>query len=1142
MDADAFIARWSASGGSERSNYQLFLAELCELLDVEHPDPAGDDNRHNAYVFERAITFDNRDGTQSTKFADLYKRGSFICETKQGVERRDQEELFSERAQAAAQRRRTGHGRRGTKGYELTMRRAVGQAEQYARHLPADEGRPPFLMVVDVGDRIELYSEFSQTGGAYTPFPDARSHRIKLTDLAQEEVRDTLRRVWTDPLSLDPSRRSAKVTRDIAGALAKLAKALEQAGHQPDQVAQFLMRCLFTMFAEDIGLLSENSFLDLLKSIDDPAHFQPVMQSLWRTMDEGGFSTDLRQTLKRFNGGLFAEQTALPLNRDQLDLMIEAASAKWNDVEPAIFGTLLERALDPVERHKLGAHYTPRAYVERLVVPTVVEPLREEWDAARVAAITLAEEGDTKGAAAELTRFHDRLCEVRVLDPACGSGNFLYVVLEHLKRIEGEVFDAYDELVGDRQIAFDLSHTVNPEQLLGIEINPRAAAIAELVLWIGYLQWHYRTRGKVDPPEPIIRDLHNIECRDAVLAYDHQEVLFDEKTGERLTIWDGRTTKPSPVTGREVPDESARVPQYRYINPRKAMWPAAEFVVGNPPFIGTRRMRLTLGDGYVDALVGAWPKMPENADYVMFWWHHAATLLQHSELARFGFITTNSFSQSFNRAAVRPFLEADNRVSIVFAIRDHPWIDSADGAGVRVAMTVAEAGEHNGLLAEQCSELKTQEGATTELEFRLGKITSDLRIGVSPASAVPLRSNQGVAFWGTKFYGDGFIVSAPFAEELREKQSGRTIARSFVSGRDLTGVPRRLMCLDCDGLDESTLRTNYPASYQHLLDTVKPVRQHNRRAFKRERWWIFGENQPGMRSAVDGITRFVATTETAKHRVFQNFDSSILAEGTVAVIALEDHWYLGVLSSRVHSIWSLAAGGTLESRPRYNKTVCFEPFPFPKASVPLRDRIGDLAEQLDAHRKARQAEHPKLTMTGMYNVLEKLRSGEDLTDKERTIHEQGLVSVLRQIHDDLDAAVAEAYGWPVDLSDEEILERLVALNHERAEEEKRGLVRWLRPEYQNPDGVTQKAAELADDAPAKTKATAKVKKRPWPKTLAEQAAAVGAVLATLGEPADEADIAKAFTRAKKDRIAELLATLAAIGKARVLDDGRFVAA
>src|SRR5690606_4323397 len=336
----------------------------------------------------------------------------------------------------------------------------------------------------------------------------------------------------------DSSRESARVTRQIADRLATLARSLEQGGFDAEAVAQFLMRCLFTMFAEDVKLLPAHSFRDLLaRHADDPDTAMRMLAQLWRDMDAGGFSAVLAGNVLKFNGKLFKQPDTLPLDRAQLDLLLEAAHADWKHVEPAIFGTLLERALSPKDRHKLGAHYTPRAYVERLVLPTVIEPLRKEWGEAQAAAGTLAAEDKPEAAIAELLRFHHRLCTVRVLDPACGSGNFLYVTLEHLKRLEGEVLNALDEL-GYQQadLALDreradatAGETVDPHNLLGIELNPRAAAIAEVVLWIGYLQWHFRTRGDVHPPQPVIRDFRNIENRDAVLAYDRVEFVTDER-------------------------------------------------------------------------------------------------------------------------------------------------------------------------------------------------------------------------------------------------------------------------------------------------------------------------------------------------------------------------------------------------------------------------------------------------------------------------------------------------------------------------------------------------------------------------------------------------------------------------------------
>ena len=325
------------------------------------------------------------------------------------------------------------------------------------------------------------------------------------------------------------------------------------------------------MFAEDVGLLpkvnNEGAFTGLLKTLKNtPEQFVPLVAELWKAMDEGQFSVAIRAQLPRFNGKLFKKPEVLPLDRSQIELLLEAAKADWSEVEPAIFGTLLESALDPLERHDLGAHYTPRAYVDRLVLPTVIEPLRADWHDTQTAALLLANEGKLKDAADLVRAWHHKLCTTRVLDPACGSGNFLYVTLEHMKRLEGEVLDTLAQL-GDTQQRLEVEGlTVDPHQFLGLEINPRAAAIAEMVLWIGYLQWHFRTQGSGLPPSPILRDFKNIECRDAVLACDAIDFATDA-SGQPLTRWDGRTTKPHPVTGELVPDETAQIPRERYTKP-----------------------------------------------------------------------------------------------------------------------------------------------------------------------------------------------------------------------------------------------------------------------------------------------------------------------------------------------------------------------------------------------------------------------------------------------------------------------------------------------------------------------------------------------------------------------------------------------
>lgn len=659
-----------------------------------------------------------------------------------------------------------------------------------------------------------------------------------------------------------------------------------------------------------------------------------------------------------------------------------------------------------------------------MVLPTIIEPLRAEWAEVQAAALTYKQQRKTKEAVAEIRKFHHQLCQTRVLDPACGSGNFLYVTLEHMKRLEGEVLEVLGSIV--KSGSFELEGlTVDPHQFLGMEINPRAAKIAEMVLWIGYLQWHFRTYGKVNPPEPVLRDFHNIEHRDALITYDAVELITDE-TGKPATRWDGLTYKTSPITGESIPDESAQAEQHRYRSPRKAEWPHADYIVGNPPFIGASTMRRALGDGYVDAVRSTWPEVPESADFVMHWWHIAAETVRGGQARRFGFITTNSIKQTFNRRVIQAQLEAKTPLSLAFAIPDHPWVDAADGAQVRIAMTVGAAGVQEGrLLLVRDESSGDQDEIEVSLQEQLGRLFADLKTGANVAGANPLQACLSFSSPGVKLHGSGFIVTP---EEAKQLGLGSVVGlekyiRAYRNGRDLAQSPRGVMVIDLFGLTAGEVRDRFPAVYQWVLEKVKPERDQNNRATYRDNWWVFGEARRDWRMAVIGLSRYIATVETTKHRICQFLDASILPDNMLINIASDDAAILGVLSSRVHVAWALAAGGRLGvgNDPRYNKTRCFETFPFPEGSPEHQAKICVIAERLDAHRKRQQTQHPELTITGMYNVLEKLRDGQELNAKEKVVNSQGLVSMLRELHDDLDCAVFAAYGW------EDLAKKLVGL-------------------------------------------------------------------------------------------------------------------
>lgn len=1139
---NAFISRWKSCTGSERANYQLFLTELCELLHLPKPDPANSETETNNYVFERRVDIRNSDGSVNRGYIDLYRQDSFVLEAKQTGK-----EIAS-------------------LGWDKAMLAAHNQADNYVRALPPHEGRPPFIILTDVGRSIEIYSEFTRTGARYVPFPDPKHHRIRVEDLRDSQVQDRLRRIWLAPDSLDPSKYSAQVTREVSSKLAELAKSLELDGYDIERVAHFLKRCLFTMFAEDVSLIPEYSFTALLKRLlESPELFVDSMSSLWNTMNDGGFEGQLMHKIPKFNGGLFKGIDPVPLRSEQIQLLVDAANYDWRYVEPAIFGTLLERALDPRERHKLGAHYTPRAYVERLVMPALINPLIEEWSTIQVVVTALLQKDEHKKALNELHHFHHYLCELKILDPACGSGNFLYVALEHLKRLEGEVLNVISDL-SSGQVGFETEGlTVSPRQFIGLEINPRAAAIAELVLWIGYLQWHYRIHGKLDLPEPILNNFKNIQNEDALIKYESRTPLIDSE-GRNVTIWDRVTYKINPVNGNLVPDDSGREQVYQYNNPEMAEWPEADFIIGNPPFIGASTMRRSLGDGYVDAVREVYDGIvPESADFVMYWWHTAAEKTRLSTVQRFGFIATNSLRQTFNRRILDEHLNDKVPLHLVFAIPDHPWVDSSDGADVRISMTVGSASDVVGEIRSVTTE-KSVSSDEFELEFSssFGRINSDLTIGADISKLNCLKSNSGLSSKGVMLIGKGFIVDADFLNSIpKEMRSTYSrVVKPYRNGRDIAQISRDYMVIDLHGLSSDEARDLYPIAYQQVLEQVKPERDQNKEKYRRENWWLFGRKNLDLREAIGGLSRYISTIETSKHRFFVFLDGNILPDNKLVNVGLSDSYYLGLLSSRLHVLWSFRVGSRMGvgNDPVYVKTMCFDSFPFPDIDEICVAEIRAIAEKIDRHRKKQQSEYSDLKLTDIYNVVEKVRSSEELTDKEKVIHQKGLVSILIELHDDLDKAVFKSYGWD-DLgklligspggttpladksqtqreAEEELMVRLVDLNNKRYNDENGGVINWLRPDFQNSTGLTPVGQTKADLGIVIDPKDEVVVSHSWPKEMKDQIKLVQLLLN--GSPLTSLELVEKIKRKPNKAVNQVLLALEVLGKAELRDGKWYV--
>ncbi|HWA91146.1 MAG TPA: DNA methyltransferase [Rhizomicrobium sp.] len=1125
---EEFISRWSdREGGQERANYSLFLTELCDVLRVPHPQPAEASSELNDYVFERRVERFLADGAVEAGRIDLYKRGHFILEAKQSRKRAFrkssagvQEDLFTPRDAKPTPDVGT---------IDHLMIQARRQAERYALALPSDHPYPPFLIVCDVGRTIELYSDFSGHGRHYAQFPDAKGFRIELRQLTDPKKRELLRCVWEAPDSLDPARQTAKVTREIAGQLAEISKALESRGFDARSVAIFLMRCLFTMFVEDAGLLKKKGFTELLtRCLEEPRRFTSEIDDLWRHMDEGGYSPGIGEKLLRFNGKLFKNAAALPLDADGIRLLRDASDADWCDLEPAIFGSLFEQALDPDERRRLGAHYTPRVYVESVIDATIVEPLAQDWIEHQSAADRALQAGDRSAAIREIGDYLRHLASVRVLDPACGTGNFLYVALRRMKQLEGEALKQLHDIGGNEAVAEVRDISVKPDQFFGLELNRRAVEIAELVLWIGYIQWHLRTRATV-PPEPVLGNKDHVQEKDALLAWKGYPQMLLKRDGFGRPVVDRR--------GREL---------YAFPNAFRPDWPAADFIVGNPPFIGGKDIRGRLGAGYAEALWKVNPKINPSADFVMYWWDHAADLLtrEGTRLRRFGFVTTNSITQVFQRRVVERHLSADRPLSLLLAIPDHPWTKATkDAAAVRIAITVATSGLREGILRQVVSEsqLDTDEPKIGFIE-RTGKINADLTIGADITKSTPLVANEALCSPGVKLHGDGFIVTREraLALGLGRRRDLEHHIKAYRNGRDLTARSRDVMVIDLFGLDEAEVRQKYPEVYQHLLATVKPERDRNNRPSYREKWWQFGEPRRELRPALSGIKRYIATVETMKHRIFQFLDTDVLPDNMLVAIASDAAFHLGVLSSSAHIAWAIRSGGRqgVGNDPRYSKTRCFDPFPFPDATATAKMGIAALAEELDMTRKLVLANNPDLTLTALYNLLEAVRTGAQLSPKERGLCDRGCVLIFKELHDQIDTAVLNAYRWPATLATDAIVERLVDLNRERASEERRGLYRWLRPEYQ-----VEKLGPLAHRADRVQAISSARASAPRPAFPMEKKMQAGRVLELLGlsrSPLSARQIASNFknqTRIEKD-IQDVLTSLSRLGDVETFDNGR----
>ena len=917
-----FVAKWKRVTSRERQSYQEHFIDLCNM--VGHQTPNDYDPTGTRFAFEMGAN--KTSGGQG--WADVAKLGYFGWEYK---------------------------------GKDHDLDKAYEQLLRYRDSLQ----NPPVLVVSDINHII-----------IRTNYTNLLTRTIDLTldDLLKPESLKLLRAVFFNPDELKPHETVATVTEEAARQFSLLAGNLCKYGENPQQVAHFLIRLLFCLFAEDIGLLPERLFPRLLdQTRRNSKDFAGVLGQLFHAMQGGGFFGSDR--ILHFNGGLFDNDLVLQLDSDSMDIIARIDALDWSAIEPSIFGTLFERGLDPTKRSQLGAHYTSREDITLIVEPVLMAPLRREWavlktECAAVKAEAASENEKKRALVTEkigkkLRAFADKIAATRVLDPACGSGNFLYVALQLLLALQNEVINFSDEMGAGRFFI-----TVSTAQLSGIEINEYAHELAQVTIWIGHIQWMV-SNGYGLPQEPILKKMDNILQMDAILAFDA----------------DGKPFEPE--------------------------WPEADVIVGNPPFLGDKKMRSELGHPYVEALRELYgDRIPGQSDLVCYWFEKARAMIESGEIKRAGLLATQGIRGGANRIVLD---RIKNIGEIFWAQSDRDWI--LNGATVHVSMIGFDNGEE----------------INKELDGDIvAFVNSDLSANVNLTSVQKLQENSGISFVGTQKSGP-FDISFDQARKMIDKnnnpngKSNKDVLKPWINALDIVQEPRNMWIIDFGTNMNVAEASQYEEPFEYVKRYVKPVRDTVRRKNHREKWWLFGETRTGMREGIKNIQRYIVTPMVSKHRIFAWVQSNVIPENLLVVISRPDDYFFGILHSRIHELWSRRLGTQLReatSGQRYTPTTTFEtfPFPWPPGREPQDDprvqaiaaAAKELVEMRDRWLNPQglpEAERKKRTLTNLYNARP---------------------TWLDLAHKKLDAAVFAAYGWSSTLSDEQILEKLLALNLARA--------------------------------------------------------------------------------------------------------------
>lgn len=1002
MTPDEFIRKWKSVELKERAAAQSHFIDLCRMLD--EPAPTDVDPKGEWYAFERGAT----KTTGGEGWADVWKRDHFGWEYK---------------------------------GKRKDLKAAFAQLQQYALALE----NPPLLVVCDM-DRFEIHTNWTNSISVV--------HDFTLDDLRDPDIRQKLKWVFSDPERLKPGKTRQTLTEEAAAEFAALAQKLRDRGHDPTAVAHFVNRLVFCMFAEDAELLPSKMFLRMLQAAKtEPSKFRRHASMLFTAMKDGGLVGF--EQIEWFNGGLFDDGESLDLEAEDITICLRAAELDWSEVDPSIFGTLFVRGLDPSKRSETGSEYTDREKIMMIIEPVITKPLLREWEQVRSRISSYLDPAQRKVESAlenaasfpeleeeiravrshlsarpqlelfealpkqrrvrnldavraslrsadnalidaqvqgdgELKAFQAKLRSFRVLDPACGSGNFLYLALVELKNIERKVAVEAELLGFPRSFP-----SIGPEALLGLEINPYAAELARVSVWIGEIQWMRRNGFNVGR-KPILRPLTNIERRNAIIT-----------------------------------DEGQHAP-----------WPDAEVIIGNPPYLGAKLMKRRLGVAQTEAIRALYEgRLPGFTDLVCYWFERARELIERGVVQRAGLVATNSIRKNTNL----PVMQRITATARIYeAWNEEQW--TVDGAAVDVSLVCF--------------------GNDDGLEVRLNgepvhSINPDLTSGLNLTLAKPLLENKNGAYLGIQKSGP-FDVPGEIARAwMREptNPNGRMnaeVLKPYWNGDDVAGRPRDFWFIDFPLALSKANASLYTKPFRHVETTLdddgKTIQQLREELGERAgpRWWEPHWPRPGMRKKIAALPRYIVTPETAQYRLFVWLSYPVLPDKNLIVIPREDDLMFGLLHSRFHELWALRKGSDLEDRPRYTHTSTFATFPFPAGmapSVPVaRARAHPAAEKIEtAARRLNELRNAWLYPDNLISRVPEIAPGfpdrllPNSPAAERELSTRTLTALyndrptwLVEAHRSLDAAVAAAYVWPTDISDDEALERLFALNQERS--------------------------------------------------------------------------------------------------------------